>query len=96
MTRTQRCANCGQQLEGPYCSHCGQPANERNDHSLRRYLNESFAVLTSADSRAVRSIRALLQRPGLLTAEYFLGRRASYVAPLQLFLFFTALYSLQD
>ena len=87
-----RCSNCGHQLDGPYCSQCGQRASERNDHSLRRYLNESFAVLTSADSRAVRSVKALLRRPGLLTAEYFQGRRAAYLAPLQLFLLCNIFY----
>jgi hypothetical protein len=40
----------------------------------------------------VRSIVALLRRPGLLTAEYFQGRRARYLAPLQLFLLCNLFY----
>jgi hypothetical protein len=80
------CRNCGADVHGPFCSHCGQRVLRHADPSLGRYLRESLAVLTNADSRVVRSFVTLLFRPGQLTAEYTNGRRASYLQPLQLFL----------
>jgi len=63
--------------------HTPEPA----DHSLRRYLVESFEVVTNADSRLVRTFRTLLTRPGELTAAYFSPRRDEYLRPQQVLLF---------
>lgn len=60
---------------------------EAVDYSLRRYLLEAFEVVTNADSRFVRSFRALLLRPGELTAAYFSPRRDEYLRPQQILLF---------
>lgn len=57
------------------------------DYSLRRYLVEAFEVVTSADSRLVRTFRALLTRPGELTAAYFSTRADGYLRPQQVLLF---------
>ncbi|HEX8212147.1 MAG TPA: DUF3667 domain-containing protein [Longimicrobium sp.] len=63
------------------------PPPEPTDYSLRRYLVEFFEVVTNADSRFVRSFRALLVRPGELTAAYFSPRRDEYLRPQQILLF---------
>lgn len=62
------------------------PPPEPADHSLRRYVVELFEVVTNADSRFVRSFRALLVRPGELTAAYFSPRRDEYLRPQQILL----------
>jgi hypothetical protein len=63
------------------------PPPESPDYSLRRYLVELFEVVTNADSRFVRSFRALLVQPGELTAAYFSPRRDEYLRPQQVLLF---------
>ena len=63
------------------------PPPESTDYSLRRYLVEFFEVVTNADSRFVRSFRALLVRPGELTAAYFAPRRDEFLRPQQILLF---------
>jgi hypothetical protein len=63
------------------------PPPEPPDYSLRRYLVEFFEVVTNADSRFVRSFRALLVQPGELTAAYFSPRRDEYLRPQQILLF---------
>jgi len=68
-------------------SHPNTPPPESRDYSLHRYLAELFEVLTNADSRFVRSFRALLVRPGELTAAYFSPRRDEYLRPQQILLF---------
>jgi hypothetical protein len=79
------CPSCGHAPFGPYCQRCGERAMRREDYSLRHVADEALEV-ASFDSRLLRSLRALLFRPGHLTAEYLRGRRAPYLRPFQLFL----------
>ena len=44
-------------------------------------------MVTNFESGFFRSFAALITKPGLLTSEYFAGRRKPYLKPLQLFLF---------
>jgi hypothetical protein len=51
------------------------------------HLGETFKVITNVESGFLRSFTALTTKPGLLTSEYFAGRRKPFLKPLQLFLF---------
>lgn len=62
------------------------------DYSLRRYLLEAFEVVTNADSRLVRTFRALVVRPGELTAAYFSPARDEFLRPQQVLLFCSVFY----
>ncbi|HEV7902359.1 MAG TPA: DUF3667 domain-containing protein [Pyrinomonadaceae bacterium] len=86
------CPNCGAQFSGRYCSNCGERRVAGEDYSLGRFLHEAFNILTSVESNLFRSFAALLTRPGRLTAEYFRGRRKSYLKPLQLFVFCNVIF----
>jgi multisubunit Na+/H+ antiporter MnhG subunit len=65
----------------------GTAPQPQADYSLRRYLAEAFEVVTNADSRLLRTFRALLARPGALTAAYFSPERDEYLRPQQVLLF---------
>lgn len=65
----------------------GTAAQPGADYSLRRYLAEAVEVVTNADSRLLRTFRALLARPGALTAAYFSPERDEYLRPQQVLLF---------
>jgi hypothetical protein len=80
------CPSCGSAVFERYCAQCGERRLDRSDFRVRRYLGEAFASITEADSRVWRSFRALLFRPGLLSAEYVAGRRRPWIGPVQLFL----------
>lgn len=83
------CPNCGTSLKGQFCHQCGQ--NQKGfDRFFLSLVSEAFEDLISHDSRAMRTLFALLLRPGFLTLEYFKGRRAHYVQPLRLY-FITSL-----
>ena len=79
------CKNCGTNLEGAYCGHCGQ-----RDIDLERpitaliveTLHETFEI----DGRVARTLKTLLLQPGVLTAEYLAGRRRRYSSPLRFYL----------
>ncbi len=79
------CANCGTVLTGTYCHACGQSAHIHR--SLLHMVEELLHGLFHFDTKAWRTIPALIFRPGHLTREYIAGKRTSYVSPLALFLF---------
>ena len=80
-----RCANCGEELRGEFCSRCGQ--RERDLHQpIGALLSQLVENVFSVDTRLVRTIRPLLLRPGEITREYLAGRRASYVPPVKAYL----------
>ena len=86
-----RCPNCDFEIDGPYCPSCGQ-----QQKNLNRYIwtlsGELFEEVFHPDSRASRTLFALLFRPGYLTTEYFAGRRMRYVPPLRLYLIISFLF----
>ena len=90
-TESAACANCDTLRQGAYCYACGQ-----NDRDYRRSLPPMLWDLLSEafelDGRLVRTIRALLLRPGFLSTEFSANRRASYVSPIRLYLFSSILF----
>ncbi len=87
------CRNCQSSLDGEYCSQCGQ-----RDVDLERpiwglvagVVRETFEI----DGRAARTIKTLFRHPGMLTAEFLAGRRATYSPPLRLYLVFSIVFFL--
>jgi hypothetical protein len=81
------CPSCGLSSAGRFCSACGEDKRRGKNYSLVGHLGEAFKVVTNIESGFLRSFSALITKPGLLTSEYFAGRRKPYLKPLQLFLF---------
>lgn len=82
---TQNCANCGASAEKSYCPECGQSTHLH--HSLLHLIEELLHGLLHFDTKAWRTIPALMLQPGKLTRHYIDGQRTKYVSPLALFLF---------
>jgi hypothetical protein len=82
---TDACRNCGTLLAGRWCHACGQDAS-----SVMRPWRELLAVWGDAvlgwDTRAGRTLRALVLEPGRLTVEYAAGHLAGWIHPLRLYL----------
>lgn len=79
------CANCGASLTGAYCQACGQAAHIHR--SLLHMAEELLHGLFHFETKAWRTIPALIFKPGQLTRNYIQGQRTRYVSPLALFLF---------
>jgi hypothetical protein len=90
----EACANCAAPLAGEYCAQCGQRRFRPEDRRLPRLLGQFLEALTDLDSRAWRSVRALLLQPGRLTQDWFAGRRARWLPPVALFLLANLVYFL--
>jgi hypothetical protein len=89
-----RCANCGQLLSGRYCAQCGQKELRPDDLTVRRFFVDTVVhELTNVDGKIWRTLRALLFRPGLLTAEYSAGRRQPYINPLRIYIVAVIVYA---
>lgn len=84
------CLNCNQTLIDDFCHHCGQ-GNINVNLTFSELLNDFFGDMFTYDSRFYRTISPLLFKPGLLTLEFFRGRRIPYVPPMRLYLFTTFL-----
>jgi len=84
------CANCDAWVTGAFCSACGQGARE-GGRSFAAQVHELLGSFFAFDGRVWRSFVPLFFRPGALTRAWIEGKRASFVPPLRLFLFFSIL-----
>lgn len=85
-TSNRCCANCGRELPEHFCPRCGQSDRDYT-RSLRSVTGEFLRETFQLDARLVRTLKLLLFRPGSLTGEFSLNRRASHVSPVKLYIF---------
>jgi len=86
------CSNCGTTLTGDFCQTCGQKRFVESDRRFGHLLHQFVASATDLDGRFWRTVRALAFQPGLLSREYFDGRRARWISPVSLFLAVSFVY----
>lgn len=85
------CDNCNVEVVGRFCPLCGQ--NDKNyESSLWRVIGDILREQFDFHSRATRTLKTLVLRPGLLSVEFRANRRASYVAPIRMYLFSSLLF----
>jgi hypothetical protein len=80
-----RCRNCGADAPGAYCQSCGQETRVALP-KVGEFVREAAGRMVAWDGRLWRTLAMLAFRPGMLTREYFAGRRRRYVRPARLFL----------
>lgn len=83
------CLNCGTMLVGSHCHACGQAAHVHR--TLSAFFHDLLHGAFHFEGKIWRTLPLLAMHPGQLTREYIDGRRASYVSPIALFLFFVFL-----
>lgn len=76
-----------------YCPNCSQ-VNSTKKLSLKDFFDEFFSSLISYDSKLLKTLTALLLRPGKITRDYINGKRVSYTNPFRFLLSLTILYFL--
>lgn len=87
------CLNCGTLLAGQYCANCGQRARSRLI-SIWELVRDAVGDLFELDSRLWRTLIPLTVRPGKLTREYLMGRRARYMPPFRTYLVLSLVFFL--
>lgn len=92
--RKQRnCLNCHIMVKGRFCHRCGQE-NIEPQESVWDLVSHFFKDITHFDGKFFSSLKYLITRPGFLSREYMIGRRASYVNPIRMYIFTSAFFFL--
>lgn len=89
--QTKCCDNCGTPASGKFCVECGQEHNPSRVH-FTDFIREYAGMFVDVDSKTFKSIRFLALRPGILSANYYEGKRASFVKPLDLYLLMSVIF----
>jgi hypothetical protein len=87
------CLNCGTTFGGQYCGKCGQRAHSRLI-SIWELIRDAFGDLFEMDSRLWQTLVPLVIRPGQLTRDYLLGRRARFMPPFRTYLVLSVVFFL--
>ena len=91
--KDKNCLNCGATVMGRYCHVCGQE-NVEPKESFWHLLTHFFNDITHFDGKFFTTLKDLLFKPGFLSKEYMIGRRASYLNPVRMYVFTSAIFFL--
>ena len=87
------CLNCGATVQGRFCQQCGQE-NVEVKESFAHLLLHFVEDLTHFDGKLWKTLKQLLFKPGNLTQLYMDGKRATYIHPIRMYLFISAVFFL--
>jgi hypothetical protein len=85
------CLNCTAALHGRYCHQCGQE-NVEPQETAWSLVTHFLYDITHFDGKFFSTLKYLLFRPGFLSKEYIRGRRASYLHPIRMYVFTSAMF----
>ncbi len=91
--KEKECLNCNAIIYGRFCQVCGQENVEPKEtflHLLRHFIED----ITHFDGKFFDTLKYLLLRPGFLAYEYMRGRRNSYLNPIRMYIFTSAIFFL--
>ncbi|TMI86564.1 MAG: DUF3667 domain-containing protein [Bacteroidetes bacterium] len=87
------CLNCGSNVQGKFCHICGQE-NVEPKETFFGMATHFFNDITHFDGKFFTTLKDLVTLPGFLSAEYMRGRRMSYLNPVRMYLFTSAIFFL--
>jgi len=87
------CLNCGTEVAGRFCQQCGQE-NVEVKESFFQLLRHFVEDLTHFDGKLWKTVKLLLFKPGSLTKLYIEGKRATYIHPIRMYIFVSAVFFL--
>ena len=83
-----KCKNCNSELNGKYCSNCGQPAELKRIDA--NYIKHEIEHVLHFDKGIFYTIKELIIRPGKNVREFFTENRNRLVKPI-IFIIVTSL-----
>jgi hypothetical protein len=87
------CLNCGNELQGKFCYHCGQE-NLQMKESFGHMMNHAISDYFHFDDQFFSTMNPLFLKPGFLSNEYMAGRRIRYLHPVKMYIFISLVYFL--
>jgi hypothetical protein len=91
--KEKNCLNCNAEIQGRFCHVCGQENIEPKE-TVWHLVTHFFQDITHFDGKFFSSLKYLLTKPGFLSTEYMIGRRASYINPIRMYVFTSAIFFL--
>jgi hypothetical protein len=91
--KERNCLNCNIAVKGRFCHRCGQE-NIKPKESVWDLISHFFKDITHFDGKFFSTVKYLFKKPGFLPKEYMVGRRASYVNPIRMYIFTSAFFFL--
>ena len=91
--KERNCLNCHIAVKGRFCHRCGQENIEPKE-SVWDLIAHFFRDITHFDGKFFSTLKYLMIRPGFLSKEYMIGRRARYVNPIRMYIFTSAFFFL--
>jgi hypothetical protein len=92
--RTEKvCLNCGSEVNGRFCPACGQE-NIEPKQTVWHLITHFFYDITHFDGKFFTTVKDLFTKPGFLSREYMSGRRVSYLDPIRMYIFTSAIFFL--
>lgn len=88
------CTNCSIGPVGRFCANCGQRRITDHDFTALAFFHETLTEIISLDGRLWLTLWTLVRYPGKLAREYFDGRGARYMRPLNIFLLLNLVFFL--
>ena len=89
--KEKNCLNCNAEVLGRYCHVCGQENVEIKENFWHLSTHLVYDIM-HFDSKFFDTLKYLLLQPGFLTKEYLRGRRASYLHPIRMYVFTSAIF----
>ncbi len=91
--KEKNCLNCHIHVKGRFCHRCGQENIEPKE-TVWHLISHFFQDITHFDGKFFGTLKYLVTKPGFLSKEYMIGRRASYVNPIRMYIFTSAFFFL--
>ena len=89
----KECLNCQTHVAGRFCHNCGQENIEIKESFWSLVSHFIFDIL-HFDGKFFSTLAAVSRRPGFAARQYVAGKRASYLHPIRMYLFTSAVFFL--
>ncbi len=91
--KEKNCLNCHAEIIGRYCHVCGQENIEPKE-TFWALATHFIHDITHFDGKFFGTLKYLLFKPAFLSKEYLKGRRTSYLHPIRMYVFTSAIFFL--
>ena len=89
---THICKSCLHEFSGNFCNQCGEKVLRPADKSFKTILNNVLLTITFVDSRFVKTLWMVIQKPGSLSRDFSIGKRVMHLSPMSLFFVLNLVY----
>lgn len=87
------CKNCGEEVNGRFCSNCGQ-STKVGKIDLSNFLKDLSNTIFQVDKGFFYTFKELFKRPGISINEFLNGKRKSHFKPITYVLTLSTVYFL--